>query len=71
MWNDEVLAEIRKIRDEQAKSFNYDLAAICADLRKQQATSGRKIISLPLKKVVIAKLADAGIPEEDIVFIKI
>jgi hypothetical protein len=55
MWNDEVLAEIRKIRDEQAKSFNYDLAAICADLSKQQATSGRKIISLPLKKVVLSR----------------
>jgi hypothetical protein len=52
MLNDEVLAEIRKIRDQEAKSFDYDLAAICADLRKQQATSSRKIISLPLKTVV-------------------
>jgi hypothetical protein len=34
--NDEVLAEIRKIRDEQDKSFNYDLAAICAELRKKK-----------------------------------
>ncbi|MBE9236439.1 hypothetical protein IQ227_10465 [Anabaena aphanizomenioides LEGE 00250] len=50
--NDEVLAEIRKIRDEEAKSFNYDLATICADLRKKQATSGRQIISIPLKTVV-------------------
>ncbi|QYX33355.1 hypothetical protein [Sphaerospermopsis torques-reginae] len=52
MLNDEVLAEIRKIRDQEAKSFNYDLTAICGDLRRQQATSGRKIISLPLKTVV-------------------
>jgi hypothetical protein len=55
MLNDEVLAEIRKIRDEQAQSFNYDLAAICADLRKQQATSGRQIISIPLKKIVLSR----------------
>ncbi|MBW4514063.1 MAG: hypothetical protein KME11_02420 [Timaviella obliquedivisa GSE-PSE-MK23-08B] len=49
MWNDEVLEEIYKIREEHAKSFNYDLQAICDDLRKKQATSGRKIISAPLK----------------------
>ena len=50
--NDEILSDIRKIRDEQAKSFNYDLTAICADLRKKQATSGRQMISIPLKTVV-------------------
>jgi hypothetical protein len=50
MWNDEILDEIRKIREEHAKSFNYDLDAICHDLRQQQAVSGRKIISTPLKK---------------------
>ena len=50
MWNDEILTEIRKIREEHAKSFNYDLDAICNDLRQQQAVSGREIISTPLKK---------------------
>lgn len=53
MWNDEILDEIRKIREEHAKSFNYDLDAICHDLRKQQAVSGRKIISTPLKKALV------------------
>jgi hypothetical protein len=49
MWKDEVLEEIYKIREEHAKSFNYDLQAICNDLRKKQANSGRRIISTPLK----------------------
>jgi len=50
MWKDEVLEEIYKIREEHAKSFNYDLKAICDDLRKRQAMSDRKLISTPLKK---------------------
>lgn len=50
MWKDEVLEEIYKIREEHAKSFNYDLRAICDDLRKRQAESGRQVISKPLKQ---------------------
>jgi len=48
MWRDEVLEEIYRIREEHAKAFNYDLKAICDDLQKRQAVSGRKIISKPL-----------------------
>ncbi|MFB2833870.1 MULTISPECIES: hypothetical protein [Floridanema] len=50
MWKDEVLEEIYKIREEHAQAFNYDLQAICDDLRQKQAASGRKIISEPLKQ---------------------
>jgi hypothetical protein len=49
MWKDEVLEEIYRIREEHAKSFKYDLRAICDDLRKKQTASGRRIISVPLK----------------------
>jgi hypothetical protein len=49
MWRDEILEEIHKIREEHAKAFNYDLKAICDDLRKRQAVSDRKIISKPLR----------------------
>lgn len=50
MWKDEVLEEIYKIREEHAQSFNYNLQAICDDLRKRQAESGRQVISKPLKQ---------------------
>lgn len=50
MWKDEILEEIHKIREEHAKSFNYDLRAICDDLRRKQSESGRQIISQPLKQ---------------------
>ncbi|MBA3920904.1 MAG: hypothetical protein H0X31_03990 [Nostocaceae cyanobacterium] len=42
--------EIHKIREEHALAFNYDLQAICDDLRRKQAESGRQIISSPLKQ---------------------
>ncbi len=49
MWKDEILEEIYRIREEHAKSFNYDLQAICNDIRTKQSTSSRQIISVPLK----------------------
>lgn len=50
MWRDEILEEIYRIREKHARAFNYDLKAICDDLRKRQATSDRKIISKPLRE---------------------
>jgi hypothetical protein len=49
MWQDEIVEEIHRIREEHAKSFNYDLDAMFADWQKKQAESGRKIISKSLK----------------------
>jgi hypothetical protein len=49
MWTDEIVEEIHRIRDEYAKSFNYDLDAIFSDLRKKQAESGREVVSLSRK----------------------
>lgn len=46
MWKDEIVEEIHRIREEYAKSFNYDLNAIFADLRKKQEESGREIVTL-------------------------
>ncbi len=49
MFKDEIVEEIHQIREEYAKSFNYNLDAIIADLQKQQAESGREIVTLLLK----------------------
>jgi len=49
MWTDEIVEEIHRIREEYAKSFNYDLDAIFADLRKKEAASGREIVNLSRK----------------------
>lgn len=52
-WNDEIVEEVRKVRDKHAAKFNYDISAICADIRKKQNESGREIIfSLKEKKKI-------------------
>lgn len=38
MWIDPIVEETRRIRDEHARRFDYDLAAICADLKRFEAT---------------------------------
>jgi hypothetical protein len=50
MWQDEILDEIHKIREEHVKSFNYDLDAMFADWQKKQSESGREVVSLPPKR---------------------
>jgi hypothetical protein len=46
MWTDEIVEEIHRIREDYAKSFNYDLDAIFTDLRKKEVGSGRKVVNL-------------------------
>ncbi|MEM7770142.1 MAG: hypothetical protein AAF327_06490 [Cyanobacteria bacterium P01_A01_bin.37] len=50
MWEDEILDEIHKIREEHAKSFNYDLDAMFADWQRRQSEGGREVISLLPKR---------------------
>jgi hypothetical protein len=45
-WKDEIVDEVRRVRDEHAEKFNYDISAICADIRQKQAESKHKIVSL-------------------------
>jgi len=45
MWQDPIVEEVRRARDEHAKKFNYDLHAICEDFRKRQRSSGHRIVS--------------------------
>ena len=42
-WNDEIVEEVRRVRNENAEKFNFDISAICADIRKRQAESKRKL----------------------------
>ena len=55
MWTDEIVEEIHRIRAAYAKSFNDDLDAIFADLRKKEAESGREIVNLSQKPDLTAR----------------
>lgn len=50
MLTNEILDEIHKFREDYAKAFNYDVAAMFADWRKRQIASGKKAVTLPPKK---------------------
>ena len=50
MFHDEIVEEIHRIREQYSQSFNHDLKAIFADLQKQQAESGREVVSLSRKQ---------------------
>lgn len=50
MQLDPIVEEVRKIRDAYAKSFNYDLDAICRDLQEKQRLGKRRVVSLPPKR---------------------
>lgn len=57
MWQDEILDEIHKIREEHAKSFNYDLDAMFADWQRRQSEGGREVVSLPPKRGLTTRLS--------------
>ena len=43
--NDPIVDEVRRIREEHAARFDYDLRAIFDDIRKNQKLSGRTFVS--------------------------
>jgi len=55
MWNDEIVEEVRKARDEYAAQFNYDLEAIFQDIKQQEDKSHRELVSLPPKKAELVE----------------
>ena len=51
---DPIVEEIRKIRDAHAAKFQFDLHAICEDLRRQERESGREYVSYPPRRTEAA-----------------
>ena len=54
--NDPIVDEVRRIRDEYAARFNYDIDAMFLDLKEKERLSGRPIVSY-------AKSASEPLPE--------
>jgi hypothetical protein len=55
MWKDLIVEEVRRVRDDYARKFDYNIHAICEDCRKRQDISDHKVVSrthrTPLKQV--------------------
>jgi hypothetical protein len=59
MWSDPIVEEIHQIRADHAARFNYDLAAIVEDIKKQEKQSGKKFVSFPPR---LLPVGEAQIP---------
>ena len=44
---DPIVEEVRRVRQEYAKQFNYDLRAIAADLRQKETEHQGQVVSFP------------------------
>lgn len=68
MLQNEILDEIHKIREEHAKTFNYDLDAMFADWQQRQAESGREVVNLSANRSLTIQMQQTAvmtqIPEE-------
>jgi len=51
---DPIVEEVRAHRMEHTRKFNFDLAAICEDLKSIQKASGHKVVRLPPMKLQAA-----------------
>ncbi len=50
MWKDEIVSQVRQVREEYAARFNYDIAAMVRDAQARQFDSGHEVVTLPLKR---------------------
>ncbi len=57
MWCDPIVEEIHRIREQQAKALGDDLHAICEEVRKRQATSGRELVTRSPRKPAVPNAA--------------
>jgi hypothetical protein len=49
MMKDEIVEQVRHVREQQAAKLNFDLKAILADARRRQKDSGDRIVSFAPK----------------------
>jgi hypothetical protein len=50
MQKDPIVEGIRGIRKAHAAKFNYDLKAICVDMKKREKECGHPVVTLPAKR---------------------
>ena len=49
MKKDDIVEQVRQVREQQAARLNFDLKAILADARKRQKDSGHPVVSFATK----------------------
>jgi hypothetical protein len=47
---DTIVDEVRKAREDYARRFDFDIDAICRDLRQKQQSFGEQVVSFPPRR---------------------
>jgi hypothetical protein len=47
VWEDPIVAEVRRIRESLSARFDFDVAAIFADIRRRQESLTDRLVRLP------------------------
>jgi hypothetical protein len=69
MNDDPIVASVRKIREELAGAFGYDVHAIFADLRRREAGLGDRLVRPPERQrpnEAMQPTGSSGVSEVDI-----
>jgi len=61
MWEDPIVAEVRKVREQLARKFAFDVHAIFADLRQRQTLLGSRLV----RRQKRTKTEQAAAPAQD------
>ena len=54
MNGDDIIQEVRTIREQMAASHGYNVRALFAEAKKRQKESGRKVVKLAPRRLKIA-----------------
>jgi len=58
MWEDPIIEEVRKIREEHSSRFGHNLDRIYQELKRREEASGRRYVSHPPRPVELAPARD-------------
>ena len=45
MWEDPIVSDVRRVREQLAAEFNFDVHAIFAEMQKRQRKLGKRLVS--------------------------
>lgn len=51
--NDPIVTEVRRIREQRAAKFSFDLKRIMADARRRERASSRKVVTLAPRRLAV------------------